>query len=130
MKLRAINQSRWIIDDNPLYVRNRVQTIQSIETRSHVEMVFETDRNSNSPSLKADSDNTSHIYEDLDNIPRILDKSNFPEPFVDAESEQCSDAESDDSQQSLNAEIEQSKDILWHIYIYLNQFIIHFDDSY
>ena len=106
LKLRAINQSYWNIHDNPLYSRNRPQTTQTIETRNDIETVFETNRKSNSPTLKEDSDDTSHVYEDIDNWPGLLDNPNFPEPFyycVDPESEkgsdtervQCSDAESE-----------------------------------
>ena len=108
LKLKSINRSRWNIDENPLYSHNRPQTTQSIDTRSDLEMVFETNGKSNS-SLKADSvdslhnSNNSHIYEDIedmyidDSLPGNLDNisknPNFPEPFyycLDAESEQCS----------------------------------------
>ena len=108
LKLRAINQSGWNIDDNPLYSQNRPQTTQTIETTSDHETVFQANTRSNS-SLTADSvdslhnSNSSHIYEDIedmyidDSLPRNLDKisnnPNFPEPFyycLDAESEQCS----------------------------------------
>ena len=67
LKLRSMNQSRWNIDANPLYLDNRPQTTQSIETRSDLETVLETNKKSNS-SLKAYSvdslhnSNNLHIY--------------------------------------------------------------------
>ena len=107
LKLRSINQSHWNIDANPLYLDNRPQTTQSIETRSDLETVLETNKKSNS-SLKADSvdslhnSNNSHIYEDIEdlyiddsfpgNLDNISKNPNFPEPFyycLEAESEQC-----------------------------------------
>ena len=65
----------WNIDANPLYSDNRPQTTQSIEMRSDLETVLETNKKSNS-SLKADSvdslhnSNNSHIniYEDIEDL--------------------------------------------------------------
>ena len=67
LKLRSMNQSRWNIDANPLYLDNRPQTTQSIETRSDLKTVLETNKKSNS-GLKAYSvdslhnSNNLHIY--------------------------------------------------------------------
>ena len=93
LKLRSINQSHWNIDANPLYSDNRPQTTQSIETRSDLETVLETNKKSNS-SLKAHSvdnlhnSNNSHIYEDIEdlyiddsfpgNLDNISKNPNFP----------------------------------------------------
>ena len=108
LKLRSINRSHWNIDANPIYSDNRPQTTQSIQTRSDVETVLETNKKLNS-SLKADSldslhnSNNSHIYEDIEdlyidnslpgNLDNISKNPNFPELFyysLDAESEQYS----------------------------------------
>ena len=108
LKLRSINRSHWNIDATQIYLDNRPQTTESIQTRSDLETVLETNKKSNT-SLKADSldslhnSNSSHIYEDIedlyidDSLPGNLDNisknPNFPEPFyysLDAESEQCS----------------------------------------
>ena len=75
LKVRSINQSHWNIDANPLYLDNRPQTTQSIEMRSDLETVLETNKKSNS-SLKAHSvdslhnSNNSHIYEDIEDLYR------------------------------------------------------------
>ena len=98
LKLRSINQSHWNIDANPLYSDNRPQTSQSIEMRSDLETVLETNKKSN-----LHNSNNSHIYEDIEdlyiddsfpgNLDNISKNPNFPEPFyycLEAESEQCS----------------------------------------
>ena len=126
-----INHSRWNIDANPLYSDNRPQTTQSIEMRSDLETVLETNKKSNS-SLKADSvdslhnSNNSHIYEDIEdlyiddsfpgNLDNISKNPNFPEPFyycLEAESEQCS-----------------CKGACACVHIFLNEFFFYFDNSY
>ena len=111
LKLRSINQSHGNIDTTQIYLDNRAQTTETIQTRSDLETVLETNNKSNT-SLKADSlaslhnSNNSHIhnllYEDIedfyidDSLPRNLDtlskNPNFPEPFyysLDPESEEC-----------------------------------------
>ena len=133
LKLRSINQSHWNIDANPLYSDNRPQTTQSIEMRSYLETVLETNKKSNS-SLKADSvdslhnSNNSHIYEDIEhlyiddrfpgNLDNISKNPNFPELFY-----YCLEAEVNNVHVRVLVPtksicmIEKSKDILWRTYI-------------
>ena len=108
LKLRSINQSHGNIDTTQIYSDNRQQTTETIQTRSDLETVLETNNKSNT-SLKADSldsvhnSDGSHIYDDIedlyidDSLPRNLDtlskNSNLPELFyysLDPESEECS----------------------------------------
>ena len=108
LKLRSINQSHGNIDTMQIYSDNRAQTTETIQTRSDLETVLETNNKSNA-SLKADSldslhnSNNSHIYEDIEdfyiddslpwNLDNISKNPNFPEPFyysLDAESVECS----------------------------------------
>ena len=73
LKLRSINQSRGDIDTTQIYSDNRAQTTETIQTRSDLETVLETNNKSNT-SLKADSldslynSNNSHIYEDIEDF--------------------------------------------------------------
>ena len=133
LKLRSINQSHWNIDANPLYSDNRPQTTQSIETRSDLETVLETNKKSNS-SLKADSvdslhnSNNSHIYEDIEDL--YIDDSFLGIWTISVRIPTSLNRFITVWKQKVNnvhvrvlvpaksiCMIEKSKDILWHTYI-------------